>query len=138
MRASHDTFLHLLADNLDPSIPVHAVRRDPSDPAADDLQMNAVNVNFMTMDFDIHIGIIQVSIDVLNDDQLAAMDVTKAVWNILSAAFFTRKFDYSSGSPVAVQPATNLYWKTAIKFRPVKNSYYYHYTCLLTIHHHPV
>lgn len=138
MRASHDTFLHLLADNLDPSIPVHPVRVDPTNPGAGELQMNAVNVQFLTMDFDIHVGLLAVSIDVVNDSQLTAMDVTKSVWNILSAKFFTQKMDYSSGSPVPVVPQTNLYWKTGIKFRPVKNDFYYHYTCLLALHHHPV
>lgn len=138
MRATHDTFLHLLSDNLDPSIPVHAVRVDPNNPGAGEMETNAVNVQFLTMDYDIHIGVIQVSIDVLHEDQLTAMSFTKSVWDILSAAFYTQKYDYSSGSAVAVSPKTNLYWKTAIKFRPIKNDFYFHYNCTLALHHHPV
>lgn len=138
MRDTHDTFLHFLADNL-VGVPVHAMRLDVNRPGAGEVLDTAVNVTFMTMDFSVHIGFMQVSIDVINPDQLVAMGWTQSVYRLLSASFMTPKLDYTvPATPVAVVPATNIFWKAAIKFKPVKSEFYYHYSGLFNLYHHPV
>lgn len=135
MRQTLDTFLHLLADNLS-GIPVRALRRDPSDPNAGLIQTNAVNVKVVNTSYDWHIGVLQVSLDVVNDSELTALDWTQQVWNLLKSAFFTPQYDYSpvdsGGQP---QPTgNNIFWNTSAKFRPVHNEYYSHFTCVLNLH----
>jgi hypothetical protein len=134
MRATIDTFLHLLNDNLT-GLTVHPIRKDVNQPGTSELQDDAVNVAFETMDFSNAVGILQVSIDVINSDSLSCMAAVQQVWHLLIAACMTPKFDYSSGAPVAL--GTNIYWKRDIKFRQIKSDFYTHYNCLLTLHHHP-
>lgn len=133
MRACRDTFLHFLADNLTGQT-VHPLRRDVDNPSSGTLQNNAVNVQFIKDHPDVHIGSTFVIIDVINDNELQAIANTRDVWNLLSAAAYTPKFDYSSGSPVAT--GTNVMWDPCrVTFIQVRDDFSFHYSCLLELEH---
>lgn len=134
MRAVRDTFLHFLADNIT-GITLHPVRREIDRPDSDRLQMNAVNVQFLNIDPRIHVSSQTVSIDVIFDDELTALNWVNKVWGVLNKAFYTPKYDYTvSATPVAT--GTNIMWEPEdIGFRPVTTDYYSHYSCLLELKH---
>jgi hypothetical protein len=136
MRACRDTFLHLLADNLT-SRTIHPIRRDKDDPSAGELASNAINVHFITDDPRVQVGSTNVSIDVVYENELDAIDAVRDLFTLLSAQYMTPKLDYSSGSPSAV--GTNLIWNPQdVKFRTVFSDFYFHYSCTLPIKHHPI
>lgn len=127
-----DTFTHFLADNLT-GINVHQCRRDINNPNQDDLEMNTVNLSFINTDFDRHINVQHVVIDIIHDDERTAFDWTQQVWTLLSKAFMTPVFDYTNPSS-PVQQNSNIFWTTSAKFRPVKGiGFYYHFTCFMKL-----
>jgi len=130
LRDARDTFLHFMSDNL--SMPVHAMRCDPNDPSADLLMPNAVNIEFLNVNFDT-ISVLQVVIDVLNDDENTAADWMESVWQLLRSAFYTTVFNYTvPATPVSQH--TNIMWdRGAVKFRRVSNNNYTHYSCILPV-----
>jgi len=134
MRAVRDTFLHFLADNLT-GVTVHPVRREIDRPDSDRLQMNAVNVQFLNIEPRVHVASQMVSIDVINDNELTALDWVSKVWEILNKAFYTPKYDYTvPASPVAT--GDNIMWEPdGVGFRKVTNDYYAHFSCFLELKH---
>lgn len=130
LRDTYDTFLHFLSDNL-VGITVNPVRRDPATPGTDQLMRNALNVQIVTASPNVHIGILQLSLDIINDVELTAFDWVDQVWQLLSAALYTPRFTYTSGTPVAT--GTNVYWKKSASFRCVYNDSYAHFTAKLTL-----
>jgi len=135
VRQASDTFIRLLADNLDASTPVHVLRTDAADRSADSLAMNSVNLMFLDASFSngsAPAGF-QISIDVINDDSNLALDWVQAVVDILQAAFFTRVFDYTNpAAPVASN--SNIYWDSRIRFKRVTADINYaHFTCTLQV-----
>jgi hypothetical protein len=134
MRQTRDTFLHLLADNLDPSIPVHALRVDSQSPDGNLHQQNAVNVKFLSTSPNWQVGDTLVEIAVMHVDELTALSWTKAVFDIIGAAYYTPKLDYTDpANPIAT--GTNIFWDRKITFNPVYSENYYDYRCLLTLNH---
>jgi len=131
IRNCYDSFLHFLADNLQ-DIPVNPVRRQPARANADTLAMNALNVSVMALDQDVHVSILQLSLDVVNDDELTAVDWVDQIWALLNAALMTPKESYKTGIPV--YQGSNLFWNKSIKFLKVHSDFYAHYTCKITIH----
>jgi hypothetical protein len=131
IRNCYDTFLHFLADNL-VGIPVHPVRRQSTDANADRLEMNAFNVSIMALDPDIHVSILQLSLDVVNDDELSAVDWVDQIWGLLNAALMTPKESYKTGTPV--YQSSNIFWNKSVKFLKVHSDFYAHYTCKITLH----
>lgn len=129
-----DSFLHFLADNLQPiivnglqvSIPVHNVRRDLNTPGNDQLQMEAVNVKFLNTDYSMEVSNLTVSIDVLYSDELQAAGVQDALFTLLKQAAYTPKLDYTNpANPVDV--GYTVFWEPAIKFKPIHDMLYIHY-----------
>jgi hypothetical protein len=136
VRACRDTFLHFLADNLT-GLQVHALRRSTSDNAAGTIQTNAINVAFLKDTPNVRTAQTVVSIDIVYDDELTAVDAMAQVFRLLTAAYYTPKYDYSSGSPVAI--GTNVMWNPRqVSFRSIYSDFYFHNTCLLTLEHHPI
>lgn len=133
MRATRETLLQFLADNL-PGIVVNPIRRDTTRPSGDVLMSNAINVKFVDADFDVQLADQFVVFDVINDDELACLDVCTQLWKLMTLRSYTPKFDYSSGTPVATGDV--IYWDTAIKFRPVHNPLYFQYHATIKIKHH--
>lgn len=133
MRATRDSFLQFLSDNLSGAI-VNPIRRDPNKPDGDVLKTNAVNVKFANADYAVSVASQFVIIDVIHENELSCLDLTTQLWQLLSTRFFTPKFDYSSGTPVATGDV--IYWDTVIKFRQVHNPLYYQYHSTINIKHH--
>jgi hypothetical protein len=138
MREVRDTFLKFLSDNLPNTIPVHAVRRDSKNPSGDKLQMNAVNIEFLSVKLRVTVGCQLCSIDVVADDELAALESVKQVWILLSSAFYTPQLNYSNPS-APVPTGTNVMWKPSnVEFIPVPSDFYFHYTCALKLDFNPL
>jgi hypothetical protein len=135
VRQTRDTFLHFLSDNLaSSSIPVHNVRRDTQKPDSSLYKQNAVNIKFLNVTPEVHIGTTLVEICVIHVDELTALTWVKAVFDLLGAAYYTAKLDYSNpANPVSV--GTNIYWDRNINFGPVYNDSYFDYRCNLTLSH---
>lgn len=135
MRALRDTFLHFLADNLS-GTKIHPLRRDKNDASLSAPQVNAVNVQFIKDSLGVSVAQTTVSIDILNDDENNCLDTVQAVWNILATVGSIPKLDYSGQSPVAT--GTSISWNTGnVQFRYVYSDFYYRYSCLLSLTHHP-
>jgi hypothetical protein len=134
MIPARDTFLYLLADNLASPVVVHHVRQDPDNPGNQRLQTNAVNVQFLNDGLHTVVSDLRVAIDVIHEDERTAIDWTKQVWAILSAALYTPIFDYSSGTPVLT--GHNLSWVQPVSFRPVFDELYTRRGCVLTLQYH--
>ena len=133
MRATRDTFLHFLADNLS-GITVHPIRKDTNRPDASKLAENAVNVQFLTQRHRVHIAELWVSIDVIHSEELTAVDWTQRVFDLLSSAFYTPKYDYTNpSSPQAT--GDNLYWQPeAVNFVPIDNDpHYMRFNCTMSL-----
>jgi hypothetical protein len=133
MIPARDTFLHLLADNLT-SIPVHNLRRDPDNPGSGRLQSNAVNVEFLMDGLGTVTSTLTAIVDIVHDDERTAVDWVKQVWDILSAALYTKIYDYTSGTPVAT--GWNLSWTQPVSFRPIYDELYCRRSCTLTFTYH--
>lgn len=131
-----DTFLHFLADNLT-GIEVHPVRKDPNDPSAELLKLNAVNVEFLGFDLAVDVSGQQVVIDVVNDDERTAVTWVSSLFTLLSAAYYTPKLDYNTPSS-PVPTGTNIMWdRKKVRFRKVGNDNYSHFSCVLDLKFHP-
>ena len=137
MRNVRDSFLRFLADNLQTSnIPVHNVRRDTDNPDANQLQNNAVNVTFLNANLTTTVSQQVVSVDVVANNELSAIDWATTLWRILSGAFMTPCLDYTnSSSPVPT--GTNVFWnRTSIRFRPVADDFFFRYTATFPLETH--
>jgi len=135
MRSLRDTFLHFLADNLT-DVPVHNIRRDKNDPGAGTPQNNAVNVEFLDTQPSTQIGRCVVCIDIINDNELDAVDWAESVFNVLGAAFMTPQLDYTDPAN-PVRTGTNLYWsREGVKFIPIPSDFYYRLSARLTVYFH--
>jgi hypothetical protein len=131
LQSARDTFLHFLADNL-PDTQVHARRYDITDPGADELMENAVNIEFLGVALDPLVSVQQASIDVIFTDERIAVDTVAKLWTLFRSAFYTTLLDYTNITPVST--GTNLMWdKTAVNFRRVYSGEYTHYVCLLPL-----
>src|SRR5688572_11161354 len=108
MRATRDTFLHFLSDNLT-GLTVRNVRKATNNPSLAKLADNAVNVQFLTPRPHPHIASQLVSIDVIHEDELTAVDMTQQVYELLSSAYYTPKYDYTDpDNPVLT--GQNIMW----------------------------
>lgn len=137
LRNTIDTFLVFLATNL-VGVTVHALRYDKSKPELAVFQQNSLNVNFLDMDFDTGPSSITVSLDLIYDKELDAVDAAQKVMTLLNSAASTPKFDYTvPASPVAVNGW--IFWSTKVKFRQITADDYSHFSSTLSLNHfHPV
>jgi len=134
MIEARDSFLHLLADNLPAEVKVHNVRKDPDTPGSERLHTNKVNVQFLSDDLHTGVSLVLVTVDVIHEDERTAIDWTKKVWDILSAALYAPVYDYSSGTPVAT--GWNLSWGQPVRFRPIFDELYTRRSATLTLSYH--
>lgn len=134
MRNSRDSFLVFLNTNL-PSLPIHPVRRDSNNPDADIYQVNAINVKFLSPIFDNQVSKQPVSIDIIHDDELTALDWSQQFWTLISTRFYTNILDYTiPASPVATGYMLN--WDRVLKFTDVMSPYYSHLHCTMNLNGH--
>ena len=130
MRNARDSFLHYLADNL--SFDVHALMADANSPASSRLQLNTLNVDFLDISPSFGNATIRVVLDVLHDDENAALDMIQGIWDLFKQAFYTPILDYSD--PAHPATAAWLYWDQGqTRFTRVATDRYCHYTCTLTL-----
>src|SRR6185437_1838991 len=132
MRNTRDTFLHFLSDNL-VGIPVRGVWRSPNVPDGDLIQNNSVNVTFLDGTFSTHVSKQLCMIDVVNSDELTAIDWTDTLWALLSLRCFTPQLDNTIPS-APVPTGSNVMWPMSnIRFTPIKDDYYFRYSCRLAL-----
>lgn len=131
MRAVRDTFFQYIADNQ--QYPAWYLRKDPNNPKHSQLKEGAVNIQFIADDPAVSEAKVNVSIDVVNADELTAIDMMKAVWNVLAANAMAPLKDYTNpNAPAALQG--NVFWKPdSIRFRPVATDTYFRYNSQLTL-----
>lgn len=120
MRATRDTFLHFLSDNL-PSLTVHPIRKDSNRPDGAKLADNAVNVQFLTIRPRVHIAEQLVSIDVIHEEELTAVDMAESVYELLSSAYYTPKYDYTNPSAPLLTGQNIMWSKDEVNFIPIDN-----------------
>lgn len=132
MREARDTFLHFLQDNL-PGVIVRNLRRDSDDPSLAELAVNALNVQFIGDDLQIHISKLMVTMDIIFDEELSAIDCMNKIWGILSPGAYSPLLDYTDPTtPVAT--GSNLYWnQDSIRFRPIVSELTFRYNCTLQL-----
>jgi hypothetical protein len=135
LRAVRDSFLQFLADNS-VTYPVRNLRKDPDNPKLSQIQEGAVNVQFIVDDPSVQVSDVTVNIDVVSTAELTAIDMMRAMWNLLSASAMTPLFDYTvPASPIRQQG--NVFWNPEkVRFRPVASDLYFRYSCTLTLSYH--
>lgn len=134
MRDAIDSFLKFLSTNLS-GVPVHAMRFDKNKPELSVFQQNALNVHFLNMGFDTKPSTITVSLDLIYDRELDAVDAAQAVMRLMNSAASTPKLDYTNpASPVPTKGW--IYWGTNVTFRPIVSDTYAHLNATITLTHY--
>lgn len=136
MRNTTDTFLKFLSNNL-VGVTVHAMRFDRRKPESSVFQQNALNVNFLDMDFDTGPSSITASLDLVYDKELDGVDAAQKVMTLLNSAASTPKLDYTvPASPVPINGW--VFWSTNVKFRQIVADNYSHFSATISLrHYHP-
>lgn len=137
MVAVRDTFLHYLSDNLD-NFTVHNLRVDKSNPKLNDIMLNAINVTFHNSDFVGPSGISEqlVTVDVIYDRELDAIDAAEQVSRLLFMAAYAPLLDYTvPASPVQVGNE-RMFWSLSMKFKPVHADNFFHMSALMHLQVH--
>lgn len=134
MRAARDTFLTFLTTN---GFDVHNLRKDTNFPDNNHLKMNAVNVQFLTDKAQVCISNLTVTVDVVYDNELDAVDAAAQLQNLLSQSGLTPLLDYSNRGSDPVPLGSFLYWDpTLVQFRPIYGDSYCRRSALLTLSYH--
>jgi hypothetical protein len=128
-RSVRDTFLRYLADNIG-DIPVHARRRDTNDPGADQLQMNAVNVEFDDW-LTARIAEQRVFVDVIADDEHKAVEWLEVLSSVLEPTI-APILDYTDPAN-PTDTGAYLVWEREQRFIRVQNDNYCHYALDMTL-----
>lgn len=137
MRALRDTFLHYLSDNL-PGVIIHNMRVDKDDPKLNEIMLNAVNVTFHNTDLSgpSQLSAQLVTVDVINDNELVALDQTEKISQLLFTAAYAPLLDYTiPASPVQIQNE-RLFWNLSLGFKPVHAENFVHMSALLHLFVH--
>lgn len=130
MRNVADSFIMFLSNNL-AGIPIHRIITSPDYPDQGLNKQNALNVSFLTNIFDRHINQLQVSLDVLHEDEYLAVSWLEQIQDLLSKRYFTPQQNWSSPStPTNVDG--NIYWdEDSVIFRKLPVTHYSHYNCTM-------
>jgi hypothetical protein len=137
MRAARDTFLHYLADNL-PSLTFHNLRVDKTDPKLNEIMLNAVNVTFHNSDLvgPSDLSNTLVTVDVINDSELAAVDQVEQISQLLFTAAYAPLMDYTNPSAPVQIGSERLFWALTMRFKPVHADNFFHLSALLHLFVH--
>lgn len=134
MRKIRETFLHFLADNL-PTVPIHPVRFDPTDPSSGITQIDATNVTFLDYTTSNGSGSTRVALDIVFSSESAAMDAIETMQSVLSLGCYAPILDYAD-TDAPVESGGNIYWDVSgIRFMRVASDQYSHYVCILILRH---
>ena len=109
MVRARDSFLYFIQSSLPSGVPIHCLRRDPNNRAADALAMNAVNVSFLNLMAGNGTVLCsqQAVVDVIADDENTCVDWVGNLLDALRATFFTPLSDYTNPA-MPVPTGTNL------------------------------
>lgn len=136
MRQARDTFLQFLTDNL-PGITVHNLRKDTNFISSANLQMNALNVQFLSDHPGVLTSSLTVTVDAIADNELDAVDMATKAFVLLSQSGYTPILDFTDQSQPPVALGSNLFWDVeGIKFRPVFGDTYCRHSALMTLSYH--
>ena len=132
MRNCRDSFLHYLADNL-PSFTVHNIRVDKTDPKLNQIMLNAINVTFHNTDI---MGPSQLSqqlvtIDVINDYELKAIDQAEQIANLLFKNATSSLLDFTDPVTPVLIPGGQIFWNLVLNFKMVHSENFYHMSALM-------
>lgn len=134
IRNLRDTFLHFLADNLAGAATIHPVRSSKDKPQYNSLQLGSINVTFHDATYSTREPTSQfVSLDILHDDELDALDVEESTVALLQLGGMTPLMDYSGDTPVQVSNSQVFWGATHIKFRTVQSTDYFHRSAVLEL-----
>lgn len=134
MREARDTFLRFLSDN---GFAIHNLRKDTNFPDNNHLKMNAVNVQFLTDKARVAISDLTVTVDVVYDNELDAVDAAAQLQHLLSTSGQTPIYDYSNRGSDPVPLGSLLFWDpTLVQFRPIYGDTYCRRSALLTLSYH--
>lgn len=135
MRNTRDSFLHYLADNL-PSFVIHNIRVDKTDPKLNQIMLNAINVTFHNTDI---LGPSQLSqylvtIDVINDYELTALDQAEQVANLLFKNATSSLLDFTNPAAPVLLPGGQIFWNLVLNFKTVHSENFYHMSALMHLY----
>jgi hypothetical protein len=134
MRNCRDSFLHYIADNL-PSFTVHNIRVDKSDPKLNQIMLNAINITFHNTDIMGPSMLSQclVTVDVINDYELTALDEAEQVANLLFKNATSSLMDFTDPTAPVIVPGGQIFWNLAMPFKTVHSDNFYHMSALLNL-----
>ena len=136
MRHERDTFLHYLADNIS-KYKIKNVRFDPAIPDSSRITSGAINVQFLSDNPQVQVGVMAVSIDCVADRELDVIDMADTVFKLLSLNSMCPQYDYTNPQN-PVQLSGNIYWDAnSLNFRPISDKLYCRYNSLLYLSYHP-
>jgi hypothetical protein len=137
IRATRDTFLHYLADNLT-SLTFNNMRVDKQNPKLNSMMLNAINIAFHNVDFSGPSDLSQtlVTVDVANDTELVAIDQAEQVSQLLFKAAFAPLMDYTVPSAPVQISNERVFWNLAMRFKPVHSENFFQMSALLHLYVH--
>jgi len=137
LHATRDTFLHYLADNL-PALTIHNIRFDKSDPKLNQIMLNAVNVTFHNSDIFGPSTLSQqlVTVDVINDFELDAVDQAEQVSGLLFTAGYSPLLDYTIPTAPVQISSERIFWQMAMNFKQVQSENFFHMSALMHLFVH--
>jgi len=142
MRNVRDSFVHFVADNIaqfsnGQTIPVVALFRSVANPDGEKFKTNSVNISFVGESLSPTVNTTIVELDVIQSDELTAVDWANSLWQLLSATFYTALKDYSQNPSAPVAQGTNIFWNVnSVGFKPIHDDYYFRYNCRLVLQSH--
>jgi len=137
MRASRDTFLHYLSDNL-PSLTFNNLRVDKQNPKLNEIMVNAVNVTFHNNDFRGPSDLSQIlaTVDVVYDRELDAVTAAESISQLLFKAAYAPLMDYTNPSAPVQIANERVFWNVALGFKVVHAENFFHMSALLHLFVH--
>lgn len=141
MKNCRNSFLKFLSIELpiinnSSNIVIHVLRKDYDRPEEAQLQVNALNVDFRTMEFRTDISSQKVSLDVIHEVEDTALIWSNDVFDLLSKRFYISKYDYTTPTVPVLLPGT-IYWdRNAIDFKEINVDYYARYNCTFNLYHY--
>lgn len=139
MQNCRDTFIRYLSDNL-PNVNLHAVRQDKDNPANSLVQMNSLNVQFLSSAFSNGTAKQLVSLDVTADNERDAVNTAQVLSDLLRTNASIPKMHYAAGinGLVSATPTGSfIYWNpNAVNFKTiVTDGNYYRFNLILPLQH---
>lgn len=134
MLTATDTFIKFLSFELAGNPPVHWVRATASDETAAVLHMKALNISVMGWRADVGLREVDISLDILGDDERAVIQWVERVQMVLEIGF-TQEMNYTASPRTATGSCVE--WDPQfLSFDVMRSDHaFVHYNALLTLRH---